>query len=867
MTIARKLVLGTLALTLLWAAPAQAEFGLVPGSVGLGLSTTQAGAHPDVTQSFHFNTVFIEGVRHQDGSPRNVDMELPAGLIGDTTATNLCSQAELVSNVGCTPDTQVGETTTNLLFPSGFELPLHSGVYNVKPGPGEVAAFGFRVAASFVHIGVHVRTGGDYGVTATLPDIPQTLTLIGATTTLWGVPADHLEGLGQRRPFMTNPTSCGEPLSFTVRSNSWQEPGSFVSQTGTGPAITGCDSPPFEPSVSVRPGSSKAGQPSAYGVGLALPQQGNPDGFESSTLKDATVALPDGVTISSAAADGLGACSEAQIGLESAAVPSCPESSKIGTVRIDTPLLPDLMEGDVYLAEQGDIPGGGSNPFGSMLAIYVTAAGDNVRVKLAGKIEADPETGQLTTSFLDNPQLPFSEMTVSLKGGPRAALVNPDECGTYVSHAELSGWARPIEVVPSDSSFAIDEGCGAAARFAPGFQAGGANPVAGAFSPFTLRVTREDGEANLSRIGATLPEGELAKLAGVPLCPDAQATSGACPAASQVGTATVGVGAGSNPLYLPQAGHAPTAIYLAGPYRGGPYSLVTKVPAQAGPFDLGNVTVRSAINVDPTNARVSVESDPLPQILRGVPISYRDVRVDVSRPEFTLNPTSCEPMRVEGDLASQHGQTAAVSSRFQVGDCARLGFGPKLALRLSGGTERGDHPALRATVTQRAGGANIGRVSVALPHSEFLEQSHINTICTRVQFAQHACPQGSVYGFARAITPLLDQPLEGPVYLRSSNHALPDLVAALHGPIEIDLAGRIDSVDGGIRTVFETVPDAPVSKFVLRMKGGRKGLLVNSTDICSKKRHAKVVTTGQNGKAAVSNPVLASSCGGEGGTK
>jgi hypothetical protein len=353
----------------------------------------------------------------------------------------------------------------------------------------------------------------------------------------------------------------------------------------------------------------------------------------------------------------------------------------------------------------------------------------------------------------------------------------------------------------------------------------------------------------------------LAKIAGVPLCPDAQAATGACPAGSQVGTTTVATGPGPSPLWIPQPGKDPTAVYLAGPYEGGPYSLVVKTPAQAGPFDLGNVVVRAAIQVDPETAKVSVKSDPLPQILEGVPISYRTVHVDVNRPEFTLNPTNCEPMAVGGTAISVTGQTAGLSDRFQVGSCASLGFKPKLSMRLTGKTHRGAHPAFHAVLKMPEGGANIARASVRLPHSEFLENAHIRTICTRVQFAAESCPEKSIYGHAVAKTPLLDQPLRGPVYLRSSSHELPDLVADLRGQIHVVLDGRIDSVNGGIRSVFETVPDAPVSQFRIDMQGGSKGLLVNSTGLCHAPHLSVTSFKAQNGRLQNSRVPLVAECG------
>ncbi len=571
------------------------------------------------------------------------------------------------------------------------------------------------------------------------------------------------------------------------------------------------------------------------------------------------------MAINASSADGLVGCSESQIAIHSADPANCPEAAKLGSVEIRTPLLQNPLKGAVYLATQG------TNPFNSLLALYIAVADpeSGVVLKLAGHVEADPSTGQLSVSFDENPQLPFEDLDLVLKSGNRAALTTPSQCGTYAIKAELAGWARPDQPVTTTSTFTIDQNCSKGGQFNPGIDAGVTNPIGGKFSPFLLRLTREDAEQNIAGIQATLPKGELAKLAGVPLCPDGAAMSGACPAASEVGTTTVAAGSGSTPLYIPQPGRAPTGVYLAGPYKGAPYSLVVAVPAQAGPFDLGLVSVRNALYIDPVTTQVTTKSDPLPQILQGIPVSYRDVRVEINRPEFTLNPTSCEPTAVSSTITSAQGTTASPSSRFQLANCESLGLQPKLAIKFSGApTRRGGHPKLTATLTTGKNESNLKRVQVTLPKTEYLENAHIRTVCTRVQYAADQCPQRSIYGYAKAWTPLLDKPLEGPVYLRSSSNKLPDLVASLNGQIHIDLNGRISSNKSRIRNTFDLVPDAPVSKFVLTMQGGGKGLLVNNTNICKAKPVAEVEFNGQNGKVHNANPqVSVGGCGGKKGKK
>jgi hypothetical protein len=897
------LVLAALSLVAFVAPAAHAEFGLthVGGLIKAspsGESATAAASHPwDAAVTVKLN----ETGGFPDESVKDVDAVLPPGLIGNPSVIPaLCGRAELAEPLpdnpllpNCPTDSQVGVVHVNITAGLNATLP----VFSLVPQPGAPAQFGFLVLTTPVIASAELGSRAEnYALHVNFADVSQSLGLRESTMTLWGVPADPShdalrmtyclpdpsgfclpghETTAPPRPFITIPSDCSAgPLTTTVRADSWQNPGAFVSssfdedENGNPTAVEGCAEVPFAPRLEARPSSRAAAAPTGLEVDLTMPTEGleNPVGTAESPLKDVSVTLPRGMTVNDSSAEGLSGCAPAQIEIETAAAATCPDAAKIGSVEITTPLLDHALPGSVYLATQG------SNPFNSLLALYIAVDDPQtgVVVKLPGKVSADPATGQLTATFTNNPQLPFEKLHLELKSGSRAPLVAPSACGTYSTHVEMTSWARPGEAVVGDSSFTIDQNCGNSSQFTPGLEAGTTNPAAGKYSPFTLRVTRPDGQQNVSQIEATLPKGVLAKLAGVPLCADAQAASGNCPASTQVGSATVGAGAGSTPLYVPQPGKAPTAVYLAGPYKGAPYSLVVKVPAQAGPFDLGTVAVRNALHVDPTSAQVTATSDPLPQILQGIPISYRDIRVDVDRPDFTLNPTSCDPMAVTSTITSAGGAVATPSSHFQVGSCERLAFGPKLSLQIKGGHERGDYQRLKAVLTQPKGQANIGKVSVAMPHSVFLAQEHINTICTRPQFAENSCPKGSIYGKARAFTPLLDQPLEGPVYLRANGGAreLPDLVADLKGQIEIELVGYIDSVDGGIRTRFQNVPDAPVSKFVLEMKGGKKSLLVNSRNICKAgSGRADVKMDGQNGKVNDFRPLLRNGCGGKGKKK
>jgi hypothetical protein len=451
------------------------------------------------------------------------------------------------------------------------------------------------------------------------------------------------------------------------------------------------------------------------------------------------------------------------------------------------------------------------------------------------------------------------EIDLNVWGGPRAPLQNPDHCGTFTTNFTFSPHSDD-PAATGQSTMQITEGCNQG--FNPTLHAGVTEPVAGKYSPFVFDLTRPDGNQALRGFKLKLPDGELAKIKGVPLCPDADAAAASCSQGSRIGHLQATTGPGPEPFTLPAPGKAQPQIYLSGPYKGSPFSIVSEVPAQAGPFDLGTLAVRSGLDVEPESGQAVVKADPLPQFFEGVGIAYRNIHAVVDRPEFNLNPTDCREMAVTSDATSTQGTVAHPQARFQVDGCKALKFKPKLSLKLKGGTKRAQYPALTATLTARKGDANIAFASVALPHSEFLAQEHIGTICTRKQFAADTCPKKSVYGKAKAITPLLDKPLSGPVYLRSSDHPLPDLVAKLGGELEIDLVGRIDSKNGGIRTTFESVPDAPVTKFVLQMRGGKKSLLTNSTDICRGAHKATVQMKAQNGRVAQLRPGLqASGCG------
>ncbi len=737
-------------------------------------------------------------------------------------------------------------------------------------------------------------------------------------------------GVAELVPFLRMPTRCSGPEEVTVKTASWQDPGAFgrggfpdlsdpawetASYTthespgypanpedpstpwGAQRGLDGCASVPVRGSLSATPTALDTETSSGLQVHVEVPNPGigNQAGISSSDIKGIEVSLPPGVTINPSQAEGLGVCSASRY--ESTALSfqptpgrGCPSDSKIGTVSVKTPLLDETLEGQVFIAEQDDPTTaelGAENPFDSFLAIYVVIENParGILVKLAGKIELDARTGRIVTTFDDLPQQPFSSFEFRFREGARAPLVTPPTCGRYETEAVFTPWSDPARKLRTISSFEIVHGLGGGPcppggipSFNPGFGAGSTNNNAGSFSPFTMRLTRNDGEQDLTKFSSVLPPGVSAKIAGVEKCSEAAIAAAAtrrgrqelagpsCPADSQIGRTLVGAGVGS--VLTDVSG----SLYLAGPYNGAPLSVVSITPAVAGPFDVGTVVVREALTLDPVTAEVHVDgdrSDPIPHILKGIPLKLRELRVFVDRDKFTINPTSCDPSSVKATLFGSYLDVfdpsddvpVKLSDRYQASNCAALGFKPSLTIKLKGGTKRGSYPGLRAVVTPRRGDANIDGATVTLPRTAFLEQAHIRTICTRVQFAADSCPQGAIYGKVTAFTPLLDEPLSGPVYLRSSNHTLPDLVFDLKGVVDIEVPGRIDSVNGGIRARFSSVPDAPISKVVLTMQGGKKGLIVNSANLCAAKGRAKAAFTGQNGKRHRFRPLVKAQCG------
>jgi hypothetical protein len=869
-----------------------------------GQPSTQAGGHPyelDTRIDFAnaINPVATNGAQTGPNSvefPKDIAVDLPLGFLGSALATPQCSFDQLSTSKlggGCPPDTVVGH-----IFNEPISNAIVNGpIFNMVPEHGVAAEFGYVDALRGAHA-LYARvvpTAAGYVLRTTSVDVPE-VSFTDLVVNFYGNPAVR-DGSGNTPvALFTNPSDCtGRPLTTTLHMDSWEHPGrlsvdgtpdlsdpNWKSASSESPAVTGCDRLQFSSTLSAKPDTSVADSPSGLDVDIRVPQSEDPSALATPPLKRAVVALPAGFTVNPGSADGLGACTPAEIALGSASSPACPESSKVGTVELQSPLLPGTLAGSIYLASQFD------NPFHSLVAGYVVVddPATGVVIKIPGNLTPDPVTGQITGVFDNNPQFPFSDLKLHFKGGPRGVLATPESCGTFTTNASFSPWSAPDsgpDLSLSDP-FQISSGC--VSGFQPSFTAGTQSPQAGAYSPFVLSLSRSDTDQNLQGLSVKLPLGMVAKLAGVQECSEeqlgsissapgtgaAQAANPSCPAGSQVGTVQTGSGVGPDPLFL--AGKA----YLTGPYKGAPYGLAVVVPALAGPFDLGTVVVRQALYIDPSTAQVTAVSDPFPTILDGIPLRLRRVDVDLNRPDFTLNPTNCNPMSINATTSSTGGLTATPSSRFQVGGCQELGFTPKLQMSLTGKgqTRSATHPTLTANLTQPGGQANIASTKVTLPLSLALDPKNSNNVCNydtaqAVHGGPVGCPASTIVGKATANTTLLSQPLTGPVYLvqgirfgRQGQriHTLPSLLIPLRGQIALDLRAQSSVSGGKLVTTFPTIPDAPVSKFTLQINGGRNGILVitgRGRTICGKPQTANANFGAQSGKQESLSPRLSTS--------
>ncbi|HWY17766.1 MAG TPA: hypothetical protein VNY27_03535 [Solirubrobacteraceae bacterium] len=876
--------------------------------------STQAGAHPfDMTTNFNLN-LDSEGSISEEFYARDISVDFPSGFAGSIVSVPQCRITDIeVGHSGCPTSSQVGVAEPVFdVFGHIQRFPIVP-VYNMVPSDGGLAELAFHVLFLAQPVLVSARTDGDYGLVSQTTNISQILAFSGLRTTLWGVPADPRhdaerflpengvascvfcrpppgnkrgEPLPDSAPptaFLTNPTKCGPGSEYDAKfiGDSWTHPGLFerfdgrpllsdpnwqVASTSMYPAgVTGCNKLGFAPSLSVTPDTTKADSPSGYGIDLHVPQSIAPKDLATPALKDAVATLPQGLAINPGAADGLQACTDNsaeppgspgnEIGLGSAAQPACPHASQLGTVELTTPALPDVLHGEVYLS----IDHSANN-----YAVFVVIRGDGLLVKLKATVVANPVTGQLTTSFLNNPELPFTDFVMHFYGGPRAVFVNPSSCGPATTTIDLTPWSAGPggtgDATPLSTFGVSFDGLGAPCPFPvpfnASFTAGTSSIQAGGFSPFSATFSRNDADQRVDHVQVKTPVGLLGTLANVPLCPEPQASLGTCSAASLIGHVTVGVGSGAAPLYLPIPGQPQQPVYVTGPYKGAPFGLTFVIPAIAGPYNLGTVVVRAAINVDPNTAALTVTSDPLPTVIDGVPIQVKTINVLIDRPDFVFNPTNCSPMSIGGSMTSREGSTASFSSPFQVTGCGDLGFKPEFKVSTSGHTSKAKGASLDARVGFPKGAlgtqANIAYVKVELPKQLPSRLTTIQKACVAATFEANpgACPAASVIGVVKAITPTLPTTLTGPVYFVShGGAAFPDLVIVLQGDgVRVDLAGSTFISKAGITsTTFKTVPDVPVNSFELYLPQGPDSALAAIGRLCKSKLVMPTTFTAQNG--------------------
>jgi hypothetical protein len=859
-----------------------------------GEQVVQAGDHPYAfTTRFNLTSKVDDGAgKYEESSAyspieevKEVRVDLPLGLIGDPLAAPQCKETDLTKGAGetaCPLASRVGtidsELSSSVYSSLGEAVPNNgiSAVYNMVPEKGYPAVFGFNVLrVGFLLYANVVHTRSGYDLQVKVPGVVRTTEPEGASLTFYGDPGQRNGGSTPPAAFFTNPVNCAAgPLTARIEANSWLHPSNWVvKETTAYPQITGCNMLQFEPEIEVKPETTQADSPSGYEVDLKVPQTENMfPNLATPELKNATVTLPEGVSVSPSAADGLVGCEETgpegieippgeqqgnQLqpgeeigpdGLPRLAPGHCPAASQIGTVEVTTPVLASPLEGHLFLAQPKC--GGEGQPActeasatnGELFGIYLEAEGSGVIVKLKGKVEANPQTGRLTTTFAEDPQLPFSELKLKLTGGPRAPLANPQTCAAATTTSVLEPWSAP-ESGPAAtpfSSFAVS-GCASPRPFNPAFSAGTLTPLAGVFSPFTLTFSRHDGEQDLSGLTVNMPEGLIGKLAGLAQCGEAEvkaeeANTGGCPATAKVGTVTAAAGAGSHPYW--QTG----PVYLTGPYNGGPFGLAVVVPANAGPYHFGNIVVRAAIHINPSTAAVTVVSNPLPQMIDGVPLRVQTVNVTVGEADnFTFNPTNCASKAVTATITSVQGATANVSTPFAAAACKNLPFKPSVTISTQAKTSKEDGASLLVRIAAKPGEANVAKTDLQIPLGLPARLPTLNKACLSTTFEANpaGCVEGSLIGTATVKTPVLNAPLTGPVILVSHGAAaFPDVEIVLQGEgVEIVLDGKTTIKKGITYSNFEAVPDAPFSSFEADLGEGPHSIFTTEhpgqTNLCS----------------------------------
>jgi hypothetical protein len=867
-----------------------------------GTIDTQAGSHPylatfnlDLNNAGEGNEFHVSG-----GEARDIEVELPPGLVGDPNAVPQCTRQQLDYQAlsgfgfGCPPSSMIGIAT---IFYGGGSFAERFSVYNMVPPPGVPAEFAFTILGINGILDSGPRTGGDYGITTHINNVPQR-EIQGTVVTLWGVPADPSHGRWRNenfggcaseckpsgaglKPFLTLPTACAGPQRFSARVNEWGHESitgeaSFLSHDSNDNPVgyTGCEHLGFGPTLRVAPDTTKADTPAGLTVEVKPPVGGLSDigGLSTADIQNTTVTLPEGLVINPGQAAGLAACQSSQDAVGTEEAPSCPAASKVGTVQIETPLLKDKLEGNVYILQ--------SNP--PNLQLLVAASGDGVNLKLVGDVHLDASTGRLTSTFSGTPELPFTDFRLSFSGGAQAALATPTACGVYTTTSDFTPWSSPFvaDAFPT-ASFAVTSGSNGAPcpssplPFGPSLIAGSTTDQAGGFTDFSLLLQAADDQQRIERLRFKAPEGLLGMISKVPLCGEPQAAAGTCSSVSQIGHTVVASGPGPYPLVVPQPGQPPAPIYLTGPYEGAPYGLSIVVPLVVGPFVLETQVVRARIEVDPLTAQITVTTDPLPQVIDGIPTDLRTINAVIDRPGFMFNPTNCSPQSFSGTATSAQGATAAISSPFQMGSCRSLLFKPDFRVSTSGKTSRANGASLDAKIlyptgplgaNQASSQSNIAKVKVDLPKQLPSRLTTLQKACPDSVFNANpaSCPVNSRVGQATAVTPVLPVMLTGPAYFVSHGGAkFPELIIALQGyGVTVYLHGETFISPAGITSsTFHQVPDVPIGSFELKLPQGPFSALAANGNLCKSKLKMPTMFTAQDGAVIhQSTPISVTGC-------
>jgi hypothetical protein len=881
-----------LALTCCASAPALASQDI--DSFAVTSSDSQAGGHPDLGMTFTLDA---------PGAPegaRNVTVNTPEGIFGNPKAVTQCTSVEFALD-SCPSNAQVGLITVYANHNGDPNRLMGTApIYNRAPVGDQTALFSFVVPIIEVPVSipVEVRTGGDFGLRFTVSELTQLAPLAGADIVFWGFPADPVHdadrfprgapdepagcpGVADTscishpvaaallvRPLINNPSICtGEPLVAEIQVQTYQDPQHPSHESGAYPATTGCYGMTFKPVLQGTPTTKEADSASGFDFKLSASQ---PLGkaVTPSSIKKAILTLPEGFTINPDAADGQGECLESQANFRTEDAAKCPDQSKIGTFAIGSPALAGPLEGAIYIGEPKP---------GDQYRLFLIADGFGIHAKFVGSFRPDPATGRITAYIEDLPQVPFEEFQLHLFASDRGLMATPTRCTLYPIVAQFFPWNSVLADVTSSQLFSIESGphgteCPGQIRpFEPRLLAGTTNPTAGAYSDFTLKLDRDDGDQFLGDLTFRMPPGFSGNLRGISYCPEAAILAAAqrsgraeqatpsCPASSQIGTTSVAAGPGTHPF------NAVGKMYLSGPLKGAPLSLAAVTPALAGPYDYGVVVVRVALHVDPLTAQVFAASDRVPQIIGGVPIRMRSIRVNIDRPNFTINPTNCADLSVDSQGIGDQGTVVGFSSYFHAINCATLPFRPRMSIKQLGGkgqTRRTKNPPLQFDLRTRPGDANIKSVSVTLPKAFAIDQRHLGNICARAQLEAERCAGRQPIGSAWVRTPLLDQPLQGPAYAVSGFGKLPRVAFILDGQVTIIPQAESSSVKGGfLKTVVPLVPDAPIGHFRLTLLGGSKGYLVNTRNLCSTRSAAAVGFVAHSGNQLTQRVPVRTACG------